>query len=97
MIGWAAHYLIGVLFAAVYLALPEAQAQLAQGPIAPVLFGLVTVAAPFLLLQPGMGAGIAARRLPFPWTARRRSLFAHAVFGFGLWIGYLFLAGMGVM
>ena len=97
VIGWAAHYLIGILFAAIYLELPEAKAQLAHGPLAPVLFGLATVAAPFLLLQPAMGAGIAARRLPFPWAARRRSLFAHGVFGVGLWIGYLLLTGMDLI
>lgn len=97
VIGWGAHYLIGILFAAIYLAFPQAKAQLAHGPLAPVLFGLVTVAAPFLLLQPGMGAGIAARRLPFPWAARRRSLVAHGVFGAGLWVGYLLLAGVDLI
>lgn len=92
VLGWAAHYLIGILFAAIYLEFLQVKAPLAHGPLAPVLFGLATVAAPFLLLQPGMGAGIAARRLPFPWSARTRSLLAHGVFGAGLWIGYLLLA-----
>ena len=68
-IGWAAHYAIGVAFAAVLLALcgPE----WAQRPtLAPALaFGIATVAAPFLLMQPGMGAGIAASRTPRPGAA----------------------------
>ncbi|MDF3939614.1 DUF2938 family protein, partial [Achromobacter denitrificans] len=45
-----------------------------------------SVAAPFLILQPGMGAGIAASRVPKPNTARARSLMAHASFGVGLYL-----------
>jgi hypothetical protein len=36
-------------------------------------------------MQPGMGAGIAARRTPRPGAARLQSLVTHAVFGFGLY------------
>ena len=82
--GWAAHYATGVAFAAALLALcgPE----WAQRPtLAPALaFGIATVAAPFLLMQPGMGAGIAASRTPRPGAARLQSLVTHAVFGLGL-------------
>jgi hypothetical protein len=83
-IGWAAHYATGVAFAAALLALcgPE----WGQRPtLAPALaFGIATVAAPFLLMQPGMGAGIAASRAPRPNAARLQSLVTHAVFGLGL-------------
>jgi hypothetical protein len=44
------------------------------------------VAAPFLLLQPALGAGIAASRTPRPNVARRRSLVTHLVFGLGLYL-----------
>ena len=55
--------------------------------LAPALIvGIGTVAAPFLLLQPGMGAGIAASRTPDPAAARMRSLVMHAVFGVGLYL-----------
>ena len=47
--------------------------------------GIGTVAAPFLLMQPGMGAGIAASRTPRPGSARLQSLITHAVFGLGLY------------
>ena len=58
----------------------------AQRPtLAPALaVGIGTVAAPFLILQPGMGAGIAASRTPRPNAARLQSLLTHTVFGLGL-------------
>src|SRR5262249_31569476 len=68
-IGWIAHYAIGVAFAAVLLFLYGFD--WARRPtIGPALIvGIATVAAPFLLMQPGMGAGIAARRTPNPAKA----------------------------
>jgi hypothetical protein len=55
--------------------------------LAPALIvGIGSVAAPYLILQPGMGAGIAASRTPNPAAARLRSLVTHAVFGVGLYV-----------
>jgi hypothetical protein len=86
-IGWSAHYLIGIAFAGALLAICGL-AWVRQPTLAPALaFGIVTVAAPFLLMQPGMGAGIAARCTPRPNAARVQSLVTHAVFGFGLYAG----------
>jgi hypothetical protein len=85
-LGWIAHYLIGVAFAAMFLVLVGA-GWLSRPALVPALvFGVMTVLVPFLVLQPGMGAGIAARKLPEPNAARLRSLFAHFSFGLGLWI-----------
>lgn len=85
VIGWTAHYLIGIAFAALLLAV--CGLAWARNPtIGPALMvGIGTVAAPFLLMQPGMGAGIAARRTPRPTAARVQSVMTHAVFGFGLY------------
>lgn len=91
VIGWMAHYLIGILFASVFLSLPGQTGH----PLCPVLFGAVTVAVPFFILQPCMGAGIAARRTPSPWTARARSICAHVSFGIGLWLGTTLWAWSG--
>lgn len=52
----------------------------------PVIVGLVTVVAPFFLMQPGMGAGIAASKTPNPKIARLRSIATHLVYGVGLYI-----------
>ncbi|MDK3018631.1 DUF2938 family protein [Pseudodonghicola flavimaris] len=89
-IGWGLHYLIGVIFAGVFLAWAGDGWLSAPAPVPALGFGVLTVLAPFLVLQPGLGAGLAARRTSHPWAARAKSLLAHLSFGAGLW-----LAGVG--
>lgn len=85
VIGWIAHYTTGIAFAGVLLALAGVDwaRQPTLGPALAV--GIGTVAAPFLVMQPGMGAGIAASRTPSPNAARLQSLATHTVFGLGLY------------
>lgn len=85
LIGWTAHYLIGIAFAAI---LPSiwGLAWVYHPTIGPALIvGIGTVAAPFLVMQPGMGAGIAASRTPRPAAAQFQSVVTHAIFGLGLY------------
>lgn len=91
LLGWTAHYLVGISFAALLPLLrgPDWFCQPSPGPA--LLVGIGTVAAPLFLMQPGMGAGIAASRTPRPWAARLQSLLTHAVFGLGLYATALFL------
>ena len=81
LIGWTAHYLIGIAFAAVLLAIWGRHPTI--GPA--LIVGISSVAAPFLLMQPGMGAGVAASRTPRPAIARLHSLVTHGIFGLGLY------------
>ena len=84
-IGWIVHYLTGIAFAATLLGI-WGLAWVRQPTLGPALLvGITTVAAPFLLMQPGMGAGIAARRTARPNAVRIQSLITHAVFGLGLY------------
>jgi hypothetical protein len=85
LIGWIAHYLIGIAFAAVLLGLWGAEWARQPTLLPALIVGIGSVAAPFLLMQPGMGLGIAASRTPNPTAARLRSLMTHAVFGVGLY------------
>lgn len=88
-LGWGFHYLTGVAYAGLLVALAGA-GWLERPTILPALgVGLGTVVAPFFLMQPGMGAGIAASRSPSPSSARLHSLLMHAVFGLGLWLAAL--------
>jgi hypothetical protein len=91
-LGWIAHYVLGVIFALAFVALVSAQ-WLRQPTLLPALaFGLATVVVPFLVMQPAFGLGIAASKTPNPNQARLRSLAAHAVFGFGLYVAAVVLA-----
>jgi hypothetical protein len=85
VVGWVAHYLVGIGFAGAMLA-SVGDGWLRQPTLAPALvLGLVTVAAPFFVLQPAMGAGIAASRTRNPGAARRQSVITHLVFGLGIY------------
>jgi hypothetical protein len=90
-IGWSTHYLVGVVYAALYLVLSTV---LSRTPdvYSATLFGAVTVAAPWLILQPGLGAGYFASRTPKPNRTRMLNLLSHLVFGIGLYLGWTLAA-----
>lgn len=90
-LGWAVHYLTGVLFAALLVVLAGHDWMQQPTPGAALAVGSGSVVAPFLLMQPAMGAGIAASRTPAPHRARLQSLVTHAVFGAGLYIAAMVL------
>ena len=90
-IGWIAHYATGIAFAALLLALYGAEWAARPTPGPALLVGVATVAAPFFLMQPGMGMGVAASRAPRPNAARLQSLVTHAVFGFGMFVAAFLL------
>lgn len=91
-IGWTLHYAIGVAYAAALVLIVGDSWLRFPTPGPALAFGLVTVAAPFLLMQPGMGAGIAASRTPRPAAARMHSLVMHAVFGLGMYLSAIGIA-----
>lgn len=89
VLGWSAHYVIGIVFAALLLAINGVE-WVRQPTLLPALaLGVATVLAPFLIMQPGMGSGIAASKTPNPRAARARSLLAHTVFGVALYLAGL--------
>jgi len=86
VIGWLAHYLIGIAFASLLLAIWGIEWVRHPTPLPALIVGLGSVAAPWLLMQPGMGAGIAGSRTPNPRATRLRSLVTHGVFALGLYL-----------
>jgi hypothetical protein len=91
-IGWTAHYLIGIAFACLLPAV-WGVAWFRSPSLEPALLvGIVTVLAPFLVMQPAMGAGFAASRTPRPRAARLQSLLTHTIFGLGLYAAALVIA-----
>lgn len=89
LIGWAAHYGIGTLFAGILVAFAGVSWLSAPTMLPALIVGVVTVAAPLFVMQPGMGLGIASSKAPNPDGARLRSLVAHTVFGLGLYLSAL--------
>ena len=86
VIGWCAHYAIGISFAALLLA--SFGLGWGRAPtLLPALFvGAITVLAPWLILQPAFGAGIASSKTARPIYNSMKSLVTHLVFGVGLFL-----------
>lgn len=80
-LGLLAHYCIGMAFAVV---LAAARPAWVRHPtlLPPMITGLATTAAPWFIMQPAFGMGIAASKTPDPAVARLRSLRTHAIYGF---------------
>jgi len=85
VLGWAAHYAIGITFAA--LLVVTRGLDWARSPtLGPALFiGIVTVVAPLFILQPALGLGIASSKTPTPVFNALKSVATHTVFGLGLY------------
>lgn len=90
-LGWLLHYGVGVLYGVVWAMLAGPAWRADPGFLPVWIFSLVTIAAGWFLLQPGMGLGWAASRTPSPWRVRGLGLAAHTVFGLGMWGGSLAL------
>ncbi len=91
VIGWITHYLIGITFSALLIFIWGIE--WTQNPtIFPALIvGILTVAAPFFIMQPAFGLGIAASKTPNPKVARIKSLLTHTVYGLELYLSALLL------
>jgi hypothetical protein len=93
-IGWLAHYGIGVTFAFLLLAI-WGRGWLESPTIWPALVvGIGTIVAPWFVMQPAFGMGIAASRSPNPTATRLRNLGTHTVYGLGL---YAAAAAMAIL
>jgi hypothetical protein len=85
-LGWLVHYVIGIAYAAL-LVLVLGTDWLGQPTFLPALaIGVITVGAPWFVMQPAMGAGFASSKTPTPLKHCLRSLANHAAFGAGLFL-----------
>lgn len=91
-IGWLAHYAIGVTFALLLLAIWGTDWLRSPTLLPAMLVGIGTILAPWFVMQPAMGAGIAGSRTPNPAATRLRNLGTHAVYGVGLYVSALALS-----
>lgn len=83
-LGWTSHYAVGILYG-VILALIVGDSWFAAPTFLPAwILGIVTVGAGWFLLQPGLGIGVAASKLPNANKVRLLNLVSHTVFALGL-------------
>jgi hypothetical protein len=94
LIGWCAHYTIGMTFAAVLLAIFGLGWAHSPSLYPALAIGILTVVAPLLVLQPAMGAGIASSKTARPAFNCVKSLVTHTVFGFGLYLAAISTASL---
>jgi hypothetical protein len=90
-IGWVAHYATGIVYGLAYLTIIQVLFSSVPTLTSALVFGLVTLAAPWLIMQPGMGAGIFASKTPRPGVMRLINLSMHVVFGVSLYIAWLLI------
>ncbi|AVP96274.1 DUF2938 domain-containing protein [Ahniella affigens] len=84
-LGWLSHYGTGIAFALLFNWL-VGDTWMAKPTVWPaLLFGLLTVLAPFLIMQPAFGFGWAGSLTSSPWRTRLQSVLTHVVFGLGLY------------
>lgn len=91
--GWAMHYATGIVFAFIPLVLGGADWFRQPDVTIGLLAGLLSLFAPFFIMQPALGFGIAAAKTPRPGRARLLSTLVHLIYGYGLYITAAMQAG----
>lgn len=94
-LGWLAHYSIGITFAAVLVGTFGLGWARTPTLWPALLVGLVTVAAPLLVLQPALGLGVASSRTAAPLFNAMKSVVTHLVYGVGLYLAARATAELG--
>lgn len=92
IIGWIAHYLIGISFAFLLLIIWGIEWVYNPTFLPALIIGVLTTIAPWFVMQPAFGFGIAASKTQNPSIARLRSLKAHTIYGVGLYLAAILLS-----
>lgn len=94
-LGWIVHYVIGAAYGLLLVGLWGVQWLREPTLFAPMVLALCLLVAPYFLMMPGMGAGIAGANTPKPNVTRLKSVVGHSVFGFGMYMTAIMIkAGM---
>lgn len=84
-IGWIAHYAIGIGYGLLLLGLWGKDWLERPTLLPPMILAWVLPVAPYLIMMPGMGMGIAASQTPNPNATRLKSVMGHSIFGLGMY------------
>lgn len=91
-LGWLAHYSIGIAFAVAMLGVWGQEWADSPTILPPLVVGIGSVVAPWFIMQPAFGAGLAGARTANPLAGRLRNLSTHTVYGVGLYLSALALS-----
>lgn len=92
MIGLIGHYAIGIVIAEFLLLVSSKQWLLEPDIYVAVAVGISTVVLPLLVMQPGMGGGVAFSKTETPLKNCMNSLLNHFVFGICLYMAAMLMA-----
>lgn len=89
IVGWLFHYVVGVIYAAVYISLFVLFWGNAPTLVSAWAFGLATIVSPWFIMQPSLGLGICAIKASRPNMVRLQNISIHSIFGVALYYGWL--------
>jgi hypothetical protein len=91
-IGWTAHYAIGIAWAGILIGIWGLDWVRAPTLLPALAVGIGSIVAPYFVMQPAFGIGVAASKTPKPWRARLLSLLTHTAFALGLYVSALLMS-----
>lgn len=97
-VGWIVHYVIGIAYGLLLVCFWGAEWLREPTLLPPMILALGLLVAPYFIMMPGMGSGIAGVKTPKPNLTRLKSVVGHSVFGLGMYVTVLVIkAGLGDM
>lgn len=84
-IGWICHYLVGIAFAGILLAIWGVDWTRNPSFVPALIVSWATIGCGWFILQPGMGMGVAASKKPNAGQIRLLNIVSHTIFAIGLY------------
>ncbi|WP_159718597.1 DUF2938 domain-containing protein [Geminicoccus flavidas] len=84
-VGWAVHYVIGIVYGLLLVGLWGAEWLRQPTFLPPMILALGLLVAPYFIMMPGMGLGVAGAKTPKPNMTRLKSVAGHSMFGLGMY------------
>lgn len=94
VVGWLAHYSIGISFAGLLVGIYGSDWLKNPSLLPALIIGIITVLAPWFILQPALGAGIASSKTATPLFNAIKSLVTHFIYGLGLYLNAVVTAAV---
>ena len=94
-LGWTFHYVIGIAYGLLLVAIWGAGWLRQPGIAEPLILALALLVLPYFVMMPGMGMGMAGSRTPKPNVTRLKSVIGHSMFGIGMYLTARLIEAVG--